>query len=181
MKTIITLHKPKLEELSYRQKILSQAETMSHRKDLNIKSKYYHKETGCIDFPEDKWESWYEEYSEPYTNLYYSYIVKDGEFIGEASFYKSSDQNSYDVSILIEAKHRGQGYAQETLAQLLELAFEDYDVQMIQFSLSNQSIAAIKLCQNARFNVRSIPNEKLEMTLTKEQYLVRKQEKKMYS
>lgn len=182
MNTKIRLRKPRLKELFYRQTLLSQAETMAHRKNMNIESKYYHPETGCIDFPEEKWEAWYEEYSEPYTNLYYAYIVKgDNEFIGEASFYKSSDGNAYDMSILVEAKHRKQGYAQETLFHLLELAFETYKVNKIQFELNNGSRSAIKLCENAAFKVREIPDEKIEMTLNKFDYAALKQKRRMYS
>ena len=177
----LRLYKPKLEELSYRQELLSQEDTMKHRKGLKVKSEYYNKDTGCIDFPKDKWESWHAEYVDEYSNLYYAYIVKDDEFIGEASFYKSSDGNSYDVSILIEAKHRRKGYGHDVLNLLLTIAFDDFDINTIEFVLKNDDIAARKLCTKAGFNARMTSTGKYEMAFNKKDYYRLKQQAKMYS
>lgn len=181
MKERLTLHKPKLEELSYRQELLSQEETMGHRKGMEVKSEYYDAKTGCIDFPEEKWESWHAEFVDPYSNLYYAYILKDESFIGEASFYKSSDGNSYDISILIEAQHRRQGYGHEIFNQLLKIAFEDYDVESIKLMIDKKSTAAIKLCKKAGFKIKKHANKNIEMVLTNKNYFSLKQKEKMYS
>ena len=45
----VTLHRPALEELSFRQSLLSDPDTMA----------YNHAWGGTIDFPQERWEDWY--------------------------------------------------------------------------------------------------------------------------
>lgn len=54
------LHVPTYEELSYRELILSQPETMAYNRGYNLNFRGYHKDTGCIDFPQTKWDDWYD-------------------------------------------------------------------------------------------------------------------------
>ena len=45
----LELYVPTIEELDYRQKIMSDPETMSYNKGYDLDFDGYHKDTGCID------------------------------------------------------------------------------------------------------------------------------------
>lgn len=171
MKEKIKLHTPTLEELSFRQDLLKQEDTMSHHKNRDIASRYYYPETGCIDFPREKWAAWYKDYTECKENLYYSFIQnEDGVFIGEVSFYKSSDGSIYDMNILIEAKHRQKGYGQEALYQVLSKAFGKFEVNEIFIEIFNDNLAAVRLLENAGFSPQRNLRDKTEFSLSKETF-----------
>ena len=54
----LTLHIPSLEELSYREKLLSQPETMAYNRGYDLPFEGYDRTTGCIAFPREKWAEW---------------------------------------------------------------------------------------------------------------------------
>lgn len=171
MKDKIKLHTPTLEELSYRQDLLKQEDTMSHHKNREIASRYYYPKTGCIDFPREKWGSWYKDYTECKENLYYAFVEnQNGDFIGEVSFYKSSDDSIYDMDVLIEAKHRQKGYGQKALHQVLLKAFGKFKVNEIFIETFNDNLAAIKLLEIAGFRPQRNLRDKTEFTLSKETF-----------
>lgn len=182
MNSNIKLYQPSLEELSYRQDLLSQKETMSHRKNMMAKSDKYNPETGCIDFPKEDWKLWYQEYSNDDSEMFYAYIVNNkNEFVGDASFYKSNDGNCYDMHVLIEAKHRNKNYGTNALNQLIELAFDKYHLKEIQFFVKNTDLVSLNLCESTGFKLKKPIGTKLEMHYTKEMYEALKEKIKMLS
>lgn len=182
MKEKIKLHVPSLEELSYRQTLLRQEDTMSHHKNRKVASSYYDSKTGCIDFPREKWAAWYQDYTECTENLYYAFIQnEDKEFVGEVSFYKSSDALIYDLNVLIEAKHRQKGLGQEALYQVLTIAFGKFAASEISIELFKDNLAAIKLLENAGFKAKRSLGDKKEFILSKAGFHILKQEKKKRS
>lgn len=80
----LSLHVPAFEELEYRQKILSQEDTMSYNKEYHLGLENYNNETGCINFSK-YWNEWYSKWISKRYKRYYAYIVNNntGEFIGE--------------------------------------------------------------------------------------------------
>ena len=52
----IKLYVPKLEDYWYEQKLLSDPDTMSYNSGYDVSYDGYNYKTGCIDFPESKWE-----------------------------------------------------------------------------------------------------------------------------
>lgn len=58
----LTLHIPSLEELSYREKLLSQPETMAYNRGYDLPFEGYDRTTGCIAFPREKWAEWYSQW-----------------------------------------------------------------------------------------------------------------------
>ena len=123
---------PTIEELDYRQRIMSDPKTMSYNKGYDLDFDGYHKDTGCIDFPESEWLDWYEYFVGCEPDRFYAYIQRkeDGAFMGEVNVHKSSDED-YDMGILIEAKYRGQGYSREALNLLLKHSFEEMGVKAV--------------------------------------------------
>lgn len=54
----ITLYVPQMDELWFRKQLLEDPETMRYNKGYELASPYYHKDSGCIDFPKDSWYAW---------------------------------------------------------------------------------------------------------------------------
>ena len=52
----ITLYVPKLEDYWYEQKVQSDPLSMSYNAGYDVSYYGYHYDTGCIDFPKDRWE-----------------------------------------------------------------------------------------------------------------------------
>lgn len=51
----LELYVPKLEELWFYQKMMADPETMVYNANWDVDYDGYHRDTGCIDFPEEEW------------------------------------------------------------------------------------------------------------------------------
>ena len=112
---MITLHKPELKDLEYRQLLLADKDTML----------YNQKWGGTIDFPKENWEAWYKRWvSSDDSERYYRYFYSEDtqSFVGEVSYHYDTQYQAYIVSIIVEAKYRGAGYGKEGLLLLIEAA-----------------------------------------------------------
>lgn len=89
------LYIPSFDDLWYRQRIMSDPDTMSYNKGYDLHIEGYDKTTGCIEFPECKWNSWYNKFIGRAPERYYAYIVRkeDNSFIGEVCAHKNPDMN----------------------------------------------------------------------------------------
>ena len=119
MKNII-LYEPKLEDYWYEEKLQSDPLTMSYNAGYNVSYFGYHYDTGCIDFPKDKWEESFDRRSND--NCYFAYI-KDTDldgFVGYVNYHLSDDK--YECGIVIESKYRGMGYSKQALLLLCDVA-----------------------------------------------------------
>ena len=119
MKNII-LYEPKIEDYWYEEKIQSDPLTMSYNAGYNVSYFGYHYDTGCIDFPKDKWEEMFDKRKDK--NYYFAYIKDNDldEFIGYVNYHLNSDK--YECSILIEDKYRKMGYGRNALMLLCDVA-----------------------------------------------------------
>lgn len=172
LETEIALHIPSFDELNYRQTILMQRETMSYNKGFEIKNKGYHKDTGCVDFPESQWASWYKFWIDNKPHCYYAYIVRkrDNQFIGEVNIHLNSENNWYEMGIVIEGKYRGMGYSAEGLKQLLSVAFRVYNAKAVHNSFESNRSIAFKLHVDAGFKIIMSEGRTIDLLITKEEY-----------
>lgn len=112
---MIKLHKPTMDELFYRQRLIADKETMA----------YNEKWGGAIDWPREKWSAWAEKWLNSEENRYfYRYIYDENraEFVGEAAFRYDENYGMHVISIIVEAKHRGKGYGRAALSRLIQEA-----------------------------------------------------------
>ncbi len=114
MKRSLALHIPTVEELSFRQSLLSDPDTMS----------YNHAWGGVIDFPREDWCSWYSHWIENCGGKrFYRYLQReDGAFVGEVAYHLDRDKGIVLLDVIVHAKFRGQGYGSEGLSLLCEAA-----------------------------------------------------------
>lgn len=166
----LLLHIPALHELDYRQRIMADPETMSYNKGYDISFNGYHKDTGCIDFPESEWQEWYDYYIGQEPERFYAYILRreDSSFIGEVNLHRSSDSDSYEMGILLEACHRGRGYSKEALSLLLAYAFEVLGAESVRNAFEDTRDAAVRTHLACGFQKYKHDNGILEFLIRKE-------------
>lgn len=143
---------PTYNELYYKKHLQEDPHTMDYNAGYDLDFKGYDKSTGCIAFPEEKWEDWYNNQKNKDHN-FYAYICKkeNNEFIGSVNFHFNFETNRYDCGILIEAKHRGQGYSEEALRLLVETAFNKYNIDTLYDNFPVTRTSAIKAFERVGF------------------------------
>ena len=111
---MITLYKPKLEELTFKQELLRDPKTM----DFNMEY------GGTIDFNQESWASWYNYWLINHDNKrFYRYIKQDNLFIGEVAYHYEDEK--FLIDVIIMAKYRGLGYGAIALKLLEEEALKN--------------------------------------------------------
>ncbi len=113
----IILHRPALEELSFRQALLGDLATMA----------YNHAYGGTIDFPRERWADWYARWVEHPDQRFYRYLYdpRADAFVGEAAYHFDEELNGYVCDVIVHAACRGRGYGGQGLALLCEAAKEN--------------------------------------------------------
>lgn len=116
----ICLYVPKLEDYWYEEKLLGDSSTMSYNAGYNVSYFGYHYDTGCIDFPKDKWEEAFDKRKND--NYYFAYIkdIELDKYIGYVNYNLNNDK--YECGIVIESKYRGMGYSKDALKLLCDVA-----------------------------------------------------------
>ncbi len=115
---MLVLYKPKLEELWFREKMLSDADTMS----------YNAKWGGTVSFPKEKWGGWYDLWiSHGGKERFYRYLLdKDsGAFVGETAYHLDTEKEIYLADVIIFSEYRRKGYGKKGLALLCKAAREN--------------------------------------------------------
>ena len=113
---------PKLNQYSYEQKLESDPKTMSYNAGYNVSYFGYHYDTGCIDFPKEKWKDTYNKRINE--NKYFAYI-KDctiNRYVGYVNYQYNKNDDIYECGVLIESKYRGKGYSKDALRLLIKEA-----------------------------------------------------------
>lgn len=113
---------PKLNQYSYEQKLESDPKTMSYNAGYDVSYFGYNYDTGCIDFPKEKWKDTYNKRINE--NMYFAYI-KDctiNRYVGYVNYQYNKNDDIYECGILIESKYRGKGYSKDALRLLVKEA-----------------------------------------------------------
>lgn len=121
----IELYIPKLEDYGYEEKIQSDKDTMNYNAGYDVSYFGYHYDTGCIDFPPERWKIMYEKRKDK--NRFFAYIKDNNinEFVGYVNYQYEEDEKRYTCGILIENKYRGKGYSKIALNLLINKAKKD--------------------------------------------------------
>ena len=113
---MLALIKPTLNQLSFKQELLSDEETMS------FNPKY----GGTIDFNRDRWQLWYDKWiASNHPNYFYRYLysIKQQCFVGEIAYHL--EENRYLCDVIIHSKYRNLGYGSKGLDLLCDCAKEN--------------------------------------------------------
>lgn len=171
MEKSVYLHVPEQNELWYRKQIMADPETMSYNRGYE-EFEGYNKENGCIEFPEEEWDEWYDYFVGNEPQRFYAYVVRkiDNTFIGEVNLHNSAEHDWHEMGIVIEAKYRGQGYSVEALKLLIKYGFEEMNVSAIHNMFEMDRTAAIHTHLSAGFQEYGKCDNMLELLIAREQY-----------
>lgn len=138
----INLYVPKMEDLWFRQTCMEDAQTMEYNAGYEVSYDGYHKNTGCIDFPKEKWEAWHAKIENG--SIFYAYIVVDNKFVGYVNFKKTENPEIATMGILIKASERGKGYMRPAL-ELLFLQAKKQNVKVLKDTVPKSRQNALKV------------------------------------
>lgn len=118
----ISLYIPTLEDYWYEEKVQSDPLSMNYNAGYDVSYYGYHYDTGCIDFPKEKWEETFNKRINE--NKFFSYIKDNNlnEFIGYVNYHYNKNEDRYECGIVIESKYRGKGYSKDALKLLCDEA-----------------------------------------------------------
>ena len=171
----LELYIPKLEDLWFYQKMMSDPDTMSYNAGWDVEYDGYHRDTGCIDYPDEVLADWYDGWVGNEPDCFYAYIKRssDGVWIGDVNFHYTPEKDWWDMGIVIYAPYRGKGYAVPALKLMLDHAFRDCGISRIHndFAVDRNEIAAWETHRKAGFKELGVEDGFLQMMITREDYL----------
>lgn len=125
---------PKIEEMSFRQQLLADEETMAYNAGWG----------GTIAFPEEKWNPWYKKWvlSSSRERFYrYLYIEEEQQYVGEIAYHFDPEIGEFLADVIVKAEYRGRGYGGTGLNLLCESAKENgLDTLCDNIALGNPSV-----------------------------------------
>lgn len=167
MKPKLVLHVPGLKEMTYRQGILAQPETMDYNRGQMIDAPGYDVATGCIDFPMADWRYWRDVWLWREPSRYSAYLMEEetGGFVGEVCYYYDMEADMCAAGVLIEGRHRNRGCGAEGLRLLAEHAFAHPEVDVLFADLPLERERAVRAYLTAGFREQSVEDGVCRMIL----------------
>lgn len=111
---MLKLYIPKYEDLWFRKMFLADEATMLYNRQWG----------GTIDFPEERWDGWYDFWILNSGNKrFYRYLIdENNNFIGEVAYHFDDTYGKYLADTIVYAKYRGNGYGRIGLELLCKAA-----------------------------------------------------------
>ena len=147
----VYLKVPTSEELWFRKKCMEDPNTMNYNAGYDLSFEGYHYDTGCIDFPQEKWQKWHDEKIKN-NDLFFAYIVDKhtNEFIGYVNYKKQ--QTNHSMGIVIHSDFQGQGYMKVSLQELINHA-KEHGVKELWDSVPLERTRAIECFKHLGFEI----------------------------
>lgn len=112
---MLELYKPRIEDLWFRQALLSDPETMAYNRAWG----------GTIAFPETAWAKWHAHWlGAPAGERFYRYLRDGDAFVGEIAWHRDAAQGLCLADVIVAAQYRGRGYGRAGLRLLCAAARE---------------------------------------------------------
>lgn len=168
----LSLYVPKPEELWYNRMLLADPATMDYNKGYDLPFAGYDRTTGCLEFPESEWDAWYADWVGCQPERFFAYLQReDGIWVGTVNFHRSAEGVWHDMGVVIEGKHRRQGYGTEALHLLIHQAFEVCAIAALHNDFETTRDAAYHMHMKAGFREYRRKNGIVELLLTRAEYL----------
>lgn len=168
----LELYIPKPEDLWFYQKMMSDPETMSYNAGWDVDYDGYHRDTGCIDYPDEVLADWYKDWVGKEPDRFYAYIKRrsDGAWIGDVNFPYTPEKDWHDMGIVIYAPYRGKGYAVPALKLMLDHAFRECGIARIHNDFEITRSVALRIHKKAGFREIGVENGIVQLLITREDY-----------
>jgi RimJ/RimL family protein N-acetyltransferase len=110
---------------------MSDPATMAYNVGFDVPYPGYHRDTGCIDFPESDWARWLDWCAAETASgaRFHAIVDVGGTAVGEAGFRVDGDEAH--LHLVIDARHAGHGHGSRALALLVAQAFRRPDVHRV--------------------------------------------------
>ena len=115
---MIKMYKPTLDDLWFRERLMSDPDTMSYNNAWG----------GTIPFPKEEWNEWYQDWLQNSSgSKFYRYLQLETteEFVGEIAYHFDARRDIYIADIIVLAEYRGRGYGSEGILLLCNAAKEN--------------------------------------------------------
>ena len=169
----LQLYVPRLEDLWFRRQMMADPATMAYDAGYDVAFGGYHRDTGCIDFPETAWADWYGKWIVNEPQRFYAYIRRcdDGQWLGEVCLHRAAEGDWWDMGVLLYAPFRGKGYGAPALRLLLDYGFRKMNIPCIhnEFELARTEAACIH--RQVGFREAGVQNGIMGWQITREKYL----------
>ncbi|MBQ5342955.1 MAG: GNAT family N-acetyltransferase [Oscillospiraceae bacterium] len=128
-------HRPSLNELSFRELMLGDEETMSYNNAWG----------GTVPFPMEDWADWYDHWIVNTADKRFYRYIKDsstGEFIGEIAYHYDEGRQIHIADVIVFSPYRNRGYGSKALKLLcMEAAERGVDVLYDDIAIDNPGIS----------------------------------------
>ena len=170
-------------DMAFRRAMMEDPDTMAYNAGWEVSYPGYHRDTGCIDFPESKWEADFARLTRQGPGQFYAYLREktSGAFVGEVSFHPGEGPWS-ELGVVLHAPYKGRGYGRAALALLARKAFEDLGLPALRNTFEPERTAALAIHKAVGF--REVgrdtmdrfgkPQALLVLELTREDYFAQR-------
>jgi len=139
---------PARAEMAVRQRWLGDAAFMSYNAGWDIDVPAYHADTGCVDFPPETWDAWYDAWIGGPDRAYWFVEDEDGRVVGHAHYHLAPDSDGLRIAHIgasILPDHRGRGLGAATFAELVRRVRASGGADVAQNSFESTRTAAVRV------------------------------------
>lgn len=164
----LQLHIPKKEDGWFYTKMMTDPETMAYNAP-------WFPPDGCIPNPEEGWNDLMSSWIGNEDKRFYAFLKRtlDGFFVGDVNYHYNSEQNWYDMGVVIFAPERGKGYAKKGLKLLLDRAFRINGISSLRNYFETTRDAAYRAHKAVGFKESGIEEGHYLLKMTREDYLAK--------
>lgn len=142
--TKVYLHTPRVNELDYYDYLLKDSKTMQYNAGYNHNLDGYDKNSGCINsFDKNRW------YKRQMIdrNRYFAYIIdkQNNIPVGYVNFHFDEKYMSHSTGMVIEYSYRSKGYGTDALKEMINIAFNEYNLNSLIVQIPYNRSSALKL------------------------------------
>ncbi|MBN9104545.1 MAG: GNAT family N-acetyltransferase [Propionibacteriaceae bacterium] len=152
---VVRFRTPCREELAIRQQWLGDPGFMAYNVGWEVDVPSYHRDTGCVDFPPEVWDAWYDSWIGRPERDYWFVEDAAGQFVGHAHYRVEQDEGGRRVAHIgasVHPDHRRRGLGQATFAELVRRIGTAGVADVARNELDAGRVAAIRIHRALGFN-----------------------------
>ncbi len=148
----IKLIEPKLEDYWYEQKLNEDPNTMDYNAGYDVSYSGYHYDTGCIDYPQEKWKPALERRINNNRRFFFIKDEETDEYVGYCNYHFVADEKRYECGVVIEGAKRGLGYSKPALKLLVEKAYSE-GIDYLYDTFEKDRTTTVKVFESVGFEI----------------------------
>lgn len=153
---------PLRSEMAIREQWLADPGFMAHNAGWNVDHPSYHRDTGCVDFPPEAWDSWYASWVGQADRDYWFIEDSAGRLVGHAHFHvvtEADGRRVAEIGACVHPHHRRRGLGLATFAELVRRLCEAGVADVARNDLDAGRVAAIRIHHTLGFRPGAVSEE----------------------